>query len=124
MNGKKKTNSEGDSEMNISNNIRFATTDWDTVVEERHDGVTGYAIWKVKQFGDIRVRKVLYSENYLADHWCDKGHIIFCVKGGMVTELKDGTKHILREGMSYQVGDNADAHRSYTEKGAVLFIVD
>jgi hypothetical protein len=26
--------------------------------------------------------------------------------------------------MSYQVADNAEAHRSYTEQGAKLFIVD
>jgi hypothetical protein len=110
--------------MIIDESIRFATTDWDSVPDERHEGITGYAIWKVKKFGDIRVRKVFYSENYLADHWCDKGHFIFCVKGEMVTELKDGSKHILREGMSYQVGDNADAHKSHTEKGATLFILD
>lgn len=110
--------------MKIDKGIRFATTDWDSVAEERHDGVTGFATWKVKLFGDIRVRKVSYSENYLADHWCDKGHIIFCIKGEMVTELKNGTKHILREGMSYQVGDEADGHKSFTEKGATLFIVD
>jgi hypothetical protein len=110
--------------MKIDEKIRFETTDWDSVADERHEGVTGYAIWKVKQCGDIRVRKVIYSEKYLADHWCDKGHIIFCIKGEMTTELKNGAKHILREGMSYQVGDNADAHRSFTEKGATLFIVD
>ena len=31
---------------------------------------------------------------------------------------------ILRPGMSYQVADNAEAHRSRTATGAKLFIVD
>ena len=78
----------------------------------------------IKEIDNIRLRMVEYSSDYMADHWCDKGHIIFCIKGEMVTELKDGTKHFLKEGMVYFVGDNADSHRSSTEKGVTLFIVD
>ncbi len=74
--------------------------------------------------GDIRLRLVEYSPGYKADHWCDKGHIIFCVKGEMTTELKDGSKHVLKEGMVNHVGDNADSHRSFTQSGVTLFIVD
>ena len=36
----------------------------------------------------------------------------------------DGRKFTLTPGMSYQVADNAEPHRSYTEQGARLFIVD
>jgi hypothetical protein len=42
----------------------------------------------------------------------------------MTTELKDGRKFILKKGMSYQVGDNSDSHRSYSLNGAKIFIVD
>jgi hypothetical protein len=67
---------------------------------------------------------VEYSPGYLADHWCEKGHIILCLAGELETELRDGRRFWLRPGVSYQVADHADAHRSSTAKGATLFIVD
>ena len=110
--------------MNIDKSIRFDAIDWDDVPAERHNGTTGFALWKVKHAGDIRVRKVEYSPDYFADHWCSKGHVIFCVKGEMTTELKDGSKIIMKEGMTYYVGDEADPHRSFSKDGVTLFIVD
>ena len=70
------------------------------------------------------MRIVEYSENYLADHWCSKGHILLCLEGELHTELDDGRSFTLTAGMSYQVADQAEAHRSSTSKGAKLFIVD
>ena len=67
---------------------------------------------------------VEYSENYLADYWCSKGHILLCLEGELHTELDDGRSFTLTAGMSYQVADQAEAHRSPTSKGAKLFIVD
>lgn len=110
--------------MKIDSQIKFGLTDWHNVPEEIHPGTTGRAVWKVQHFGEVRVRMVEYSENYLADHWCDKGHIIFCVEGAMTTELKDGRKFELTKGMSYQVGDHSDSHRTYSRNGVKLFIVD
>ena len=104
--------------------IPFGTTDWSAVEATTHKGESGVATWRTRQFGDIRVRMVEYSPGYLADHWCEKGHIILCVEGELVTELKDGRSFTLKPGMSYQVADGADAHRSRTPKGARLFIVD
>jgi hypothetical protein len=104
--------------------IPFGTTDWSTVQPTTHAGETGVATWRTRQFGDIRVRLVEYSPGYMADHWCDKGHIIFCVNGELNTDLSDGRKFTLTAGMSYQVADATDAHRSHTAKGAQLFIVD
>ena len=104
--------------------IPFGTTDWSTVQPTTHAGDTGTATWRTRQFGDIRVRLVEYSPGYMADHWCDKGHIIFCVNGELDTDLSDGRKFTLTPGMSYQVADGTDAHRSHTAKGARLFIVD
>ena len=40
------------------------------------------------------------------------------------TELKDRREFILRPGMSYQVADHAEPHRSSTVGGAKLFVVD
>ena len=109
--------------MQISD-IPFGTTDWSTVPETVHPGERGIARWRTRQFGDIRVRVVEYSPGYLADHWCSKGHIILCLEGEMETTLADGRVLPLRAGMSYQVADNAEAHRSATKTGAKLFIVD
>lgn len=82
------------------------------------------AHWRTRHFGDIRVRIVEYSPGYLADHWCEKGHVILCLEGELQTELKDGRVEVLLPGMSYQVGDGMQAHRSYSPNGAKLFIVD
>lgn len=104
--------------------IPFGVTDWASVASERRPGESGWADWKVRQFGDIRVRLLEYSPGYRADHWCSKGHILLCLKGELVTELKDGRRFVLQPGMSYQVADQAEPHRSYTTTGATLFVVD
>jgi len=104
--------------------IPFATTDWSEVAPTRHAGETGLALWRTQHFGALRVRMVEYSPGYRADHWCSKGHILFCVAGELHTELADGRTYTLRPGMSYQVADGMEAHRSSTATGAMLFIVD
>ena len=104
--------------------IPFDTTDWSDVERTEHKGVTGVAYWRTRHFGPIRVRKVEYTPGYLADHWCVKGHILLCMEGELHTELEDGRRFVLRPGMTYQVADNAEPHRSSTETGARLFIVD
>jgi len=104
--------------------IPFGITDWAIIERTEHKGQTGVAFWRTKNFGEIRVRLVEYSPGYLADHWCMKGHILLCLEGELQTELKDGRKFILKPGVSYQVADNAEPHRSFTAIGAKLFIVD
>jgi len=105
--------------------LAFTQTDWSSVPATEHPGTTGEATWRTLEFGDIRVRVVDYSPGYLADHWCDRGHIIYVVDGELDTELKDGRSFTLTAGMSYQVSDHGDAaHRSSTRTGAKLFIVD
>jgi hypothetical protein len=108
----------------VMNGIRFGTTDWSKIPPTEHAGETGMALWRTCQFGDIRVRMVDYSPGYRADHWCAKGHILLCLEGELHTELRDGRTVVLTAGMSYQVGDDAEAHRSFTASGAKLFIVD
>ena len=109
--------------MNISD-IAFGTTDWQRIEATTHPGETGTAYWRTQQFGAIRVRMVEYTPGYLADHWCVKGHILLCIEGELRTELEDGRTFTLTAGMSYQVADNAEPHRSSTTSGAKLFIVD
>ena len=104
--------------------IPFGITDWATVEATEHKGVTGTAYWRTRNFGDIRVRMVEYTPGYSADHWCVKGHILLCLEGELHTELEDGRELALKPGMSYQVADEAEPHRSFTSVGAKLFIVD
>lgn len=109
--------------MNMAG-IPFATTDWSAVAPTAHQGETGMAYWRTRHFGGIRVRMVEYTPGYQADHWCVKGHVLLCLEGELHTELEDGRKFVLTSGMSYQVADNAESHRSSTPVGARLFVVD
>lgn len=109
--------------MNMEN-ISFGTSDWSQIAPTQHAGETGTAYWRTQQFDDIRVRMVEYSPGYHADHWCTKGHILLCLEGELHTQLADGREFLLTPGMSYQVADNAEPHRSYTATGVKLFIVD
>ena len=104
--------------------IPFGTTNWSQIETTEHQGETGLAIWRTRQFDTIRVRLVEYTPGYQADHWCKKGHILFCLEGELHTELADGRQFVLTPGMSYQVADNAEPHRSTTQTGVKLFIVD
>jgi len=104
--------------------IPFETTDWAAIEPTTHPGETGQALWRTRQLGPIRVRMLEYSPGYLADHWCEKGHVLLCLEGELHTELRDGRVFVLRPGMSYQVADGAEAHRSSSQGGAKLFVVD
>ncbi|MCP1463920.1 MULTISPECIES: DHCW motif cupin fold protein [unclassified Pseudomonas] len=104
--------------------VPFGITDWSTVEPEFHPGISGSASWRTCHFGTTRVRRVDYSPGYLADHWCRRGHVLLCLEGELHTELEDGRRFTLTAGMSYQVGNDMEAHRSSTSVGAKLFIVD
>ena len=105
-------------------NIPFGTTDWSHIERVEKSAEAGQAFWRTQQFGDVRVRMVEYTPGYVSDHWCTKGHILLCLEGELRTELEDGRSFALRPGMSYQVADNAEPHRSTSMAGAKLFIVD
>jgi quercetin dioxygenase-like cupin family protein len=104
--------------------IPFGTTDWSAVAPTEHKGEVGLAYWRTRNFPDIRVRMVEYTAGYVSDHWCQKGHVLLCIEGELETELADGRKVVLKPGMSFQVADGAEPHRTKTESGAKLFIVD
>ena len=104
--------------------VPFVTTDWAAVPETAHPGETGVAYWRTLEAGNIRVRMVRYSPGYRADHWCARGHVLLVLDGELTTELQDGTTHVLRAGMSYEVASDVAPHRSRTATGATLFIVD
>jgi hypothetical protein len=104
--------------------VAFGVTDWALVPATVHEGEPGTATWRTQRFGDVRVRMVEYSPGYVSNHWCDKGHILLVLSGGLVTELADGRVVPLPAGSSYQVGDGVQPHRSSAPEGARLFVVD
>ncbi|MBK8946675.1 MAG: DHCW motif cupin fold protein [Ignavibacteriae bacterium] len=105
-------------------NIPFEVITWEEILKSEHLGARGIAFWKTKQFNGLRIRIVEYSKGYIADHWCTKGHIVHCLEGEFVSEFENGTKTILTKGMTYVVSDNQSTHRSNTENGVKLLIID
>lgn len=104
--------------------IPFQTIDWSSVEKTEHKGETGTAIWQTLLLDGLRIRLVEYSENYFADHWCLKGHIVYCLEGEFESELKTGEKFSLSKGMSYVVSDDLSSHRSTSKNGVKLLIID
>jgi len=104
--------------------IAFQNIDWSLVPKTEHKGETGIAYWQTLEFGGLRVRMVEYSSNYLADHWCEKGHIVQCLSGSFTSELQTGENHKLTAGMTYLVSDGMSSHRSVSENGVTLLIID
>jgi mannose-6-phosphate isomerase class I len=105
-------------------NIPFTAIDWSAIPKTLHHGETGSASWQTIQYNGLRIRIVEYSANYFADHWCEKGHIVYCLEGEFITEQKGGEKMLLTEGMSYVVSDELSLHRSSSERGVKLLIID
>lgn len=88
-------------------------------------GETGAATARARQFGGIQLRLVDYGAGYLADHWCDKGHVLFVVAGSLVIEHSDGRRYALAAGTTWHVADHgAPAHRVVCDSGATVFILD
>lgn len=105
-------------------NYPFQTIDWTTIEKTLHPGERGTAWWQTLQLPGLRLRIVEYSPGYLADHWCQKGHVVHCLQGAFVSELQNGDRFELSEGMTYVVADEMSSHRSISDVGVKLLIVD
>ncbi len=104
--------------------IPFTTINWSSIPKTEHPGEDGTAYWQTLNLDGLRIRAVEYSAGYLADHWCQKGHIVHCLEGGFITEMENGEKFALTKDMSYVVSDGLSSHRSFSENGVKLLIVD
>ena|SRR5258706_825434 len=104
--------------------VPFQTIDWTKIEKVEHKGETGIAYWQTIQFPGLRIRLVEYSKGYIADHWCEKGHVVYCLEGSFVSKLKTGENFMLSTGMGYVVSDELSSHLSTTETGVKLLIVD
>ncbi len=109
--------------MSISN-IPFGITIWSQVPTTVVNGTTGTATMRTQQLGDLRIRMIEYSANYLADHWCELGHLVFVIEGELINELKDGTTSVMKAGSSYAVSNGLSSHRSRTVGPVRLLVVD
>ena len=105
-------------------NIPFQTINWSTIEKVEYKGETGIAFWKTIQLGGLRIRLVEYSNGYLADHWCQKGHVVHCLEGEFISELGSGERVKLSKGETYVVSDELSSHRSVTKNGVKLLIID
>jgi hypothetical protein len=105
-------------------NIPFQTIDWPAIPTTEHKGESGSAFWQTIEFPGLRIRIVEYSKGYMADHWCQKGHIVHCLEGEFVSELRDGRQFQLKKGSTYVVSDELGSHRSMTKNGVKLLIID
>jgi hypothetical protein len=110
--------------MNHDKNIPFQVIDWTAIPKVEYKGEAGYAFWQTVQFPGLRIRIVEYSKGYMADHWCQKGHIVHCIEGEFVSELQNGENFILKKGMTYIVSDDLSSHRSRTVNGVKVMIID
>ncbi len=104
--------------------IPFQTIDWSSIKKVEYKGETGVAYWQTVEFPGLRIRIVEYLAGYIADHWCQKGHIVFCLEGEFVTELSNGEKRTLTKGDTYIVSDDMSSHKSHCASGVKLLIVD
>lgn len=105
-------------------NIPFQVSDWAAMPAVRQAGLQGFADVKTLDFGTLKIRLIEYSAGYEADHWCEKGHLIFCLEGSLEMKLNDGVSHFLKKGMSVEVSDGLSSHQAVSSGGAVLWIVD
>jgi len=105
-------------------NIPFTVIDWGLIKGINYPGEQGNAVWQTLQFAGLRVRIVEYSAGYIADHWCQKGHIVHCLEGSFVTEQENGENFTLEKGMTYIVSDELSSHRSVAENKVKLLIID
>jgi hypothetical protein len=108
----------------MSDKIPFQTIEWESVSKTEHPGESGAAFWQTIQLPGLRLRIVEYTPGYVADHWCQKGHIVHCLDGEFVCEMEDGGAFTLKKGMTFVVSDDLSSHRSVSALGATLLIID
>lgn len=104
--------------------LPFESIDWSQLPITTMPGATGTATMRVVQREGLRIRMVEYSADYLADHWCQLGHLVFVLEGELINEHEDGRVNVLKAGMSYHVSDGHSSHRSRTEAPVKMIVVD
>lgn len=87
-------------------------------------GLIGKSSSQIIDYEKLRIRVVEFSSDYIADHWCEKGHIVHCLEGEFICELKNVESHILTKGMMFVVSDGLSSHRTLSKNGVKLLVID
>ncbi len=98
--------------------------DWDDgeIIEER--GEQGKAVLRVINTDHLRIRLVEFEPGYEAKQELEKSHVALVLDGEVIVEMADGRRLLFTPSMSYLIEGKLGPHRTFTEMGAKLFIVD
>jgi hypothetical protein len=119
------TPSRGELEVGVKiEDVPYTSIDWSRLQPAEQPGQTGSVTSRGVEAGNLRVRLLDFGPGYMADHWCERGHVAYVIDGEVVNELSDGTTSVLSAGMSFAVADGKPSHRTFTRTGARVFIVD
>lgn len=103
----------------------FTVLDFPGLPPQEVAGERGGAQERCFEQAGLRLRLVDYGPGYVADHWCDRGHVLYVLSGEMTVVLKDGREMRLKPGMGFCVSDFGDAaHAVQSEEGCRVFIAD
>ena len=106
------------------NSITTAKISWADLPEKELKGKTGSTLYKEALSGNTRMRLAEYSAGYESAEWCDKPHLLHCIKGKLTLHLKSGKDVELNSGDSIFLSP-ADPHTASTgNTSALLFIAD
>lgn len=108
----------------IIENFNPYSFNWSEINSDKVNGESGFTIIKTQIIGSIKIRMVEYSNNYCADHWCNKGHIVYVLQGQLIIEHKDNSVYTINSGMTYLVGDDSMPHKAKTIDNATVLIID
>ena len=103
----------------------FTLLDWDALQGKGIPGKIAMCHERCVDRDNLRIRLVKYEPGYIADHWCDRGHVLQVLSGEMTVIFRDGRETRLTQGMGFCVSDFGDAaHMVQTSIGCQAFIVD
>ncbi len=111
--------------MAMSDTVPYTLVDWAQLPNERIPGATGDSFWRTVQLPDVRLRIVEYPADYLADHWCERGHVLHLLEGAVAIEFVGADEQQVQSGMTCRLTPG-HAHRLRTlgAQTAVALIID
>ncbi|MBB4807730.1 quercetin dioxygenase-like cupin family protein [Chryseobacterium defluvii] len=104
--------------------LKDTAINWEIIPEQKANGVTGSVISRTIEFQNFKIRQLYFSEDYEADHWCEKGHIIHVVSGELIIEYNEGPSIAISKGNSLVLGDHISSHKARTKTETQVLIID
>jgi len=114
-----------DEEFMKIEHVPYNSINWSNINPVEHKGESGTSFWQTVETGNIRVRIVEYSKGFVADHFCERGHVGLVLEGELQIKLKDRKTFQLKLGMSFLLADDkTNPHTVISDNGAKIFIID